>query len=394
MTTSVCLPRIVEPSRVSLYEHYIDPAVPVVITPADATLEGDGLLSPEGLAEKFQDQPITVSIADGRTVRASPEMEKHPFSDYAAYVQHPPSGRDLRYAAQIPFDQAPDIAGTSLISGILPDTALMKARMLWFGPSGTVAPLHFDESHNFLHQHHGSKHVTLISPTHFESFLPGSKDALDQHMSSIDLSSKHLSSLDDAPQQLEAVLEPGDALFIPAFWWHRVEAIGVSVSVNYWWRPPLRSCLYPAFFRMLSGRRVFHDPSVIAQIVELEGGEVNIGTCRLLSDLGCDFAAAAVAGALVMKFCSSVHEVLAADPDSGVVTHGANPAASARTILDGLTRSGVITRSQNSLLRSVVALGEETHAEAAPAVYPAERRCVIRALVCQLESEFGDLIKV
>ena len=394
MTTAVYLPRIVRPSRVSLYERYIDPAVPVVITPGDATREGDGLLSPEDLGVKFKDQPITVSVADGRTVRASPETEKCPFSDYAAYVQNPPSGRDLRYAAQIPFDAAPDIAGTNLISSILPDTALIKATMLWFGPSGTIAPLHFDESHNFLHQHHGSKHVTLISPAHFESFSPGSKDAPDQHMSSIDLPSKHFSSLDDAPQQLEAVLKPGDALFIPAFWWHRVESIGVSVSVNYWWRPPLKACLYPAFFRMLSGRRVFHDPSAIAQIVELEGGEVNIAMCRLLSDLGCDFAAAAVAGALVTKFCSSVHEVLAADPDSGDATHGANPAVSARTILDGLTRSGVITGSQNSLLRNVVALGEETHAEAAPTVYPAERRCAIRALVYQLESEFGDLIKV
>jgi hypothetical protein len=389
----VYLPRVVRPSRVSLYQHYIDPAVPVVITPGDATREGDGLLSPEGLGETFKNQPITVSVADGRTVRASPEMEKRPFSDYAAYVYHP-SGRDLRYAAQIPFDPAPDIAGTSLISSILPDTTLMKATMLWFGPSGTVAPLHFDESHNFLHQHHGSKHVTLISPANFESFLPGSKDALDQHMSSIDLPSTHSSSLDDAPQQSEAVLEPGDVLFIPAFWWHRVEAIGVSVSVNYWWRPPLRSCLYPAFFRMLSSRRVFHDPSAIAKIVELEGGEVNIGTCRLLSDLGCDFAAAAVAGALVTKFCSSVREVLAADPDSGDVTHGANSAVSARTILNGLTRSGVITRSQHSLLRSAVALGEETQAEAAPADYPAERRCAIRAVIYQLESEFGDLIKV
>jgi hypothetical protein len=76
------------------------------------------------------------------------------------------------------------------------------------------------------------------------------------------------------------------------------------------------------------------------------------------------------------------------------MSNGANPAVAARTILDGLTRSGVITRSQNSLLRSVVALGEETHAEGAPAVYPAERGGAIRALVCQLESGFGDLIKV
>ena len=35
----------------------------------------------------------------------------------------------------------------------------------------------------------------------------------------------------------EAVLEAGDALYIPSMWWHHVEALeGFNVLVNYWWR--------------------------------------------------------------------------------------------------------------------------------------------------------------
>ena len=35
---------------------------------------------------------------------------------------------------------------------------------------------------------------------------------------------------------LAAELEPGDAIYIPALWWHGVTATGpLNVLVNYWW---------------------------------------------------------------------------------------------------------------------------------------------------------------
>mgnify|MGYP000193751085 CR=1 FL=1 len=34
----------------------------------------------------------------------------------------------------------------------------------------------------------------------------------------------------------QAILEPGDAIYIPALWWHGVESLeGLNVLVNYWW---------------------------------------------------------------------------------------------------------------------------------------------------------------
>ena len=33
-------------------------------------------------------------------------------------------------------------------------------------------------------------------------------------------------------EAVEAILYPGDVLFLPAFWFHRVEALDVSISVN------------------------------------------------------------------------------------------------------------------------------------------------------------------
>jgi lysine-specific demethylase 8 len=31
-------------------------------------------------------------------------------------------------------------------------------------------------------------------------------------------------------------LNPGDALYIPAKWWHHVRSLDTSASVNVWWR--------------------------------------------------------------------------------------------------------------------------------------------------------------
>jgi lysine-specific demethylase 8 len=35
---------------------------------------------------------------------------------------------------------------------------------------------------------------------------------------------------------LEAVLKPGDALFIPIFHWHYVRSLTPSFSVSFWWK--------------------------------------------------------------------------------------------------------------------------------------------------------------
>ncbi len=388
--------RVVRPSRKALYENYVDPAIPVVIAPDIAQREKGGLLTPEALRRRFEDKLIPVKVAENRTLRPNLTRIEIPFNDYAAYVEGTPDGEDLQYAAQIPLDNTYEGVEADMVAPILPDGALIKGgSWLWFGPSGTIVPMHFDDAHNFLHQHYGSKHVTLISPVHFESLRPGAKDAPDRQMSSIDFpsSEEQPDSSRGAPPYLKAVIEAGDVLFIPAFWWHRVEAVGVAITVTYPWRAPLMSCLYPAFFRTLSSCRVFDDPSTVARTVELNGGEVNIAVCRLLAELGYEFAAAALAGALVTKYCLRLGQLVAADQDEGDVPRDENTAVAARLILDELMESGLITGSQNDLLRGCVALGEDAVVQDAPRRYPVERARAIRALICRLDSEFGEVIK-
>lgn len=42
----------------------------------------------------------------------------------------------------------------------------------------------------------------------------------------------------------EAVIGPGEVLFIPIYWWHQVECLmrgGYTVSVNFWYKVSLHS---------------------------------------------------------------------------------------------------------------------------------------------------------
>jgi lysine-specific demethylase 8 len=87
----------------------------------------------------------------------------------------------------------------------------------WFGPSGTVSPLHHDPTHNILSQVHGSKYVRLYGPE--ENVYPnlefGYKNTSLVDVDAVDAGKfPEFSSL----PYLEVELQEGDALFIPRKW--------------------------------------------------------------------------------------------------------------------------------------------------------------------------------
>ncbi|BFZ13538.1 hypothetical protein BsWGS_16577 [Bradybaena similaris] len=107
----------------------------------------------------------------------------------------------------------------------------------WFGPAGTVSPLHQDPKHNFLCQVMGKKYVRLYSHEHTDALYPYSSRLL-HNTSQLDLD---VPELDQFPKcactpGLEYVLSPGDMLYIPPRWWHYLKSLSVSFSVSFWWQ--------------------------------------------------------------------------------------------------------------------------------------------------------------
>lgn len=106
----------------------------------------------------------------------------------------------------------------------------------WFGPSGTVSPLHQDPKHNFLCQVFGEKYVKLYPSSETDYLYPNSTTML-KNTSKIDVFNPDLESfpLFNKAKGYDALLKPGEVLFIPPKCWHYVKSISSSFSVNFWW---------------------------------------------------------------------------------------------------------------------------------------------------------------
>ncbi|XP_025775898.1 jmjC domain-containing protein 5 [Puma concolor] len=106
----------------------------------------------------------------------------------------------------------------------------------WFGPQGTVSPLHQDPQQNFLVQVTGRKYIRLYSPQESEALYPHDTHLL-HNTSQVDVENPDLEKFPkfaEAPF-LSCILSPGEILFIPVKYWHYVRALDLSFSVSFWW---------------------------------------------------------------------------------------------------------------------------------------------------------------
>lgn len=106
----------------------------------------------------------------------------------------------------------------------------------WFGPAGTVSPLHQDPQQNFLAQIVGRKFIRLYSVSETEHLYPFDSTLL-HNTSQVDIENPDLEKFPMFKQAIyqECTLSPGQILFIPMKWWHYVRALDISFSVSFWW---------------------------------------------------------------------------------------------------------------------------------------------------------------
>ena len=116
-------------------------------------------------------------------------------------------------------------------------------RNAWFGPAGTVSPLHTDPYHNILCQVVGKKYVRLYSPEESARLYPKGVgvDGIDMsNTSNVDAEGEEHEMDERFPLfreagYVETILQEGECLYIPVGWWHYVRSLTVSFSVSFWW---------------------------------------------------------------------------------------------------------------------------------------------------------------
>jgi hypothetical protein len=121
---------------------------------------------------------------------------------------------------------------------LLPPDVVPRA---WIGNRIQVAP-HYDLMENVGCVVAGRRRFTVFPPEQLANLYPGPFE-LTPAGTPISLVDIHNPDLDRFPRYAEAaamaqsaVLEPGDAIYLPFHWWHGVDSLEpVSFLVNYWW---------------------------------------------------------------------------------------------------------------------------------------------------------------
>ena len=115
------------------------------------------------------------------------------------------------------------------------------APRIWIGNRSMIAT-HFDNNHNIACVVSGSRRFTVFPPDQVGNLYigpllrtPGGSpiSVVDLHEPDYKRFPRFRQALESAQ---EAVLEPGDAIYIPILWWHGVESLDpLNILVNYWW---------------------------------------------------------------------------------------------------------------------------------------------------------------
>jgi len=242
-------------SREEFLERYYAANRPVILNGLMEDWPALGRWNPQHLKTEYGDHLVEVMIGRSQDPRYEINRRSHKrevrFTVYVDMVTSAGESNDFYLVANNGFFGRPEMR--PLLEDIrFFDEHLDPAKSsgcvyFWFGPAGTVTPLHHDEMNIILAQVYGRKQIILISPdqTHRIYNEIGVYSEVDCENPDYE---KH--PLFREVQRLQVILEPGEALFLPVGWWHHVRALDVSITVTFtnfvhlnkfnWFRPHLR----------------------------------------------------------------------------------------------------------------------------------------------------------
>lgn len=233
----------------------------------------------------------TFSPEHNATVISKPHEETQQFDDFFTYIIQQetdpafPLDSEVRYAQTqndnlrdeyLPLypDAQRDIPFARIALGKEPD-----AINLWIGNSRSTTALHKDNFENIFVQIVGRKHFVLLPPlfhacVNEDLVLPatyvrqgeGFALAVDPDSPLVPLATwdpdepeRNATPLSALARPLRVTLEPGDMLYLPAMWYHKVKQScpdggeGFVLAINYWYDMDFSGPLYPmtSFLREL-----------------------------------------------------------------------------------------------------------------------------------------------
>lgn len=225
-------------TRQEFVERYVRGSRPLVLTGVADDWPAMGRWSPADLKERFGHLDVEVQAERG----ADPHYEQNKLdhqrivrlADFVDQVLAGGATNDYYLTANNEALRRPEFAPLLEDIGTLPDfcdrAELPKKSSFWFGPAGTVTPLHHDSLMLLHTQVVGRKRWRFISPMQTPHLYNHARV-----YSPIDIDRPDLNRYPRFKQVtvLEVVVEPGETVFLPLGWWHQVAAMDVSLSFSY-----------------------------------------------------------------------------------------------------------------------------------------------------------------
>jgi ribosomal protein L16 Arg81 hydroxylase len=225
-------------SKDEFIERYVRGSRPLVLTGVTKDWPAMQRWSPQDLKTRFGH--LDVEIQAERS--ADPNFEENKLNHrrtvrLANFVDQVVNGgatNDYYLTANNEMLRRPEFLPLLNDIGSLPEVCrrqdLARSASFWFGPAGTVTPLHHDTLMLMHTQVVGRKRWRFISPlqtphlyNHNNVFSP------------IDVDKPDLTRYPRfrEAKMLEVVVEPGETVYLPLGWWHQVSSLDVSLSFSY-----------------------------------------------------------------------------------------------------------------------------------------------------------------
>lgn len=224
-------------SRDDFLRDYYTANRPVVITGMMDDWPALQTWTPARLRERFGHREVEIQI--GRTQNQSYEAEalRHKqcmlFSQYVDMVVNGGSTNDYYMTANNSSrntEALKEIWDEIVQIPEYLDGGSPQKGFFWFGPKGTITPLHHDLTNNFMAQVYGRKLIKLVP----SSDLPRVYN--DHHCySRVDAGNIDLKQFPEFANcsVIDCEIGPGEILFLPIGWWHYVVSLDISITMSF-----------------------------------------------------------------------------------------------------------------------------------------------------------------
>jgi hypothetical protein len=172
-------------------------------------------------------------VRDGRVVldpRRGLRTAPVPVADFARRAAAGPTGAYVAADARDLPAALRDLIPTSALL----HTAHWRVTKLWVGAAGTTSALHRDLAHNLHTVIEGRKRFWLAAPAHDGDVYPCAPWASVPNGARVDPEAPDLARFPRFSRVRPWLTDvsPGEALLLPARWWHHVRSEAASVAVN------------------------------------------------------------------------------------------------------------------------------------------------------------------